>query len=110
MRAQAPEADIVVVDMSSYPSLMTPPADAAVVTTRRLAQRPDGGGAVSFGTEGGLYAKAGIPSVVCGPGDIGRAHKADEWIGLDELAAADRMMERLRRISASRRRNGSAVM
>ena len=43
----------------------------------------------------GLYAKAGIPTVVCGPGDIGRAHKADEWVGADELAAADRMMERL---------------
>jgi acetylornithine deacetylase len=26
---------------------------------------------------------------------MGRAHKADEWIGLDELAEANRMMERL---------------
>ena len=52
-------------------------------------------GTVSFGTEAGIYARAGIPTVVCGPGDIGRAHKADEWIGLDELAAADGMMERL---------------
>ena len=33
--------------------------------------------------------------MVCGPGDIGRAHKADEWIGIDELAEADKMMERL---------------
>jgi acetylornithine deacetylase len=50
---------------------------------------------VSFGTEAGLYAAAGIPTVVCGPGDIGRAHKPDEWIGVDELAAAERMMQRL---------------
>jgi acetylornithine deacetylase len=95
LQAQAPEADIAVDDMLSYPSLLTPPADAAVVTTRRLAQHAEAAGAVSFGTEGGLYAQAGIATVVCGPGDIGRAHKADEWIGLDELAAADRMMERL---------------
>ena len=39
--------------------------------------------------------QAGIPTVVCGPGDIARAHKADEWIGIDELAASDRMMQRL---------------
>ena len=50
---------------------------------------------MSFGTEGGIYAAAGIPTVVCGPGEIARAHKADEWISLDELAAASRMMDRL---------------
>jgi hypothetical protein len=28
---------------------------------------------------------------------MARAHKADEWIGLDELEGANRMMERLAR-------------
>ena len=60
-----------------------------------LSLRSDPAGTVSFGTEAGIYAKAGIPTVVCGPGDIGRAHKADEWIGIDELQEADKMMERL---------------
>jgi acetylornithine deacetylase len=95
LRVQAPEADILVDDISSYPALMTTPTDAAVTTTQRLAGRSDRATTVSFGTEAGLYAQAGIPTVVCGPGDIGRAHKADEWIGLDELAASDRMMQRL---------------
>lgn len=52
---------------------------------------------LAFGTEAGLFAEAGIATVVCGPGDIARAHKADEWIGLDELRAADAMMKRLAR-------------
>jgi acetylornithine deacetylase len=60
-----------------------------------LAGDPEPGIGLSFGTEAGFYAKAGIPTIVCGPGDIARAHKADEWIAIDELMAADAMMERL---------------
>jgi acetylornithine deacetylase len=95
LKAQAPEAGIAVEPISSYPSLMTPAQSAAVAAAQSLTQRSDPAGPVSFGTEAGIYAKAGIPTVVCGPGDIGRAHKADEWIGIDELAEADQMMERL---------------
>ena len=95
LKQQASDADIVVEDISSYPSLMTAHDNAAVATVTRLAGHADAPGTVSFGTEAGIYAKAGIASVVCGPGDINRAHKADEWIGLDELADAGRMMEKL---------------
>lgn len=42
--------------------------------------------AVSYGTEAGLFAAACIPSVICGPGRIERAHRADEYIRADELA------------------------
>jgi acetylornithine deacetylase len=95
LKAQAPEADIAVEDMASYPALTIAPSDPAVAAAQRLADHTDTATTVSFGTEAGLYAQAGIPTVVCGPGDIGRAHKADEWIGIDELAGADRMMARL---------------
>jgi acetylornithine deacetylase len=95
LKTQAPESDISVEDMASYPALMTASASAVVATAQRLADRTNSPTTVSFGTEAGLYAQAGIPTVVCGPGDIGRAHKADEWIGLDELTGADRMMQRL---------------
>lgn len=57
--------------------------------------------AVSYGTEAGLYQAAGIDAIVCGPGDIARAHKAGEWIGRAELAAATDLVERLcRRFAA----------
>jgi acetylornithine deacetylase ArgE len=36
-------------------------------------------------TEAVDYTKAGIPTVICGPGDISQAHTADEWISLDQL-------------------------
>jgi acetylornithine deacetylase len=95
LRQRAEEAGIVVEDLVSYPAFAMAADDPALATTARLAGDKGTAGAVSFGTEAGFYAAAGIPTVVCGPGDIARAHKADEWIGLDELAGADHMMERL---------------
>ena len=46
--------------------------------------------AVSYGTEAGLYQAAGIDAIICGPGDIGRAHKPDEFILTSELSPARR--------------------
>jgi len=53
--------------------------------------------AVSYGTEAGLFQAAGVPSIVCGPGDIARAHKPEEYITTDELDAAYGMILRLGR-------------
>ncbi|MES1955031.1 acetylornithine deacetylase [Salinisphaera hydrothermalis] len=51
--------------------------------------------AVSFGTEAGLFQQAGIPAIICGPGDIDRAHKADEYITAAELADCTRFLREL---------------
>ncbi|MGI6245452.1 MAG: acetylornithine deacetylase [Pseudochelatococcus sp.] len=48
-----------------------------------------------FGTEAGHFYNAGIPTVVCGPGSIDRAHKADEYITLEELAGGEAFLRRL---------------
>jgi acetylornithine deacetylase len=51
---------------------------------------------VGFGSEAGLFSgRLGIPSVVCGPGSIDQAHKADEFIALDQLVRCDAMMDAL---------------
>lgn len=47
---------------------------------------------VSFGTEGGILQDAGIPTVVCGPGDILVAHQADEYVELTQLDACNRFL------------------
>lgn len=48
--------------------------------------------AVSYGTEAGLFQQAGVPAVICGPGDIGRAHKPEEYLTRAELAATTQMV------------------
>lgn len=95
LQAQAADADIVSEDMSAYPGLDTGAEDPATRLVARLARDEQSATTVAFGTEAGLYAQAGIPTLVCGPGDMARGHKADEWIGCDELAAAYTMMGRL---------------
>ena len=35
--------------------------------------------AVSYGTEAGHFQAYGIPAVICGPGSIDQAHRADEF-------------------------------
>jgi len=50
---------------------------------------------VPYGTDASKLALAGIPSVVFGPGDIARAHTADEWVPLDEVEQASEILYRL---------------
>ena len=58
----------------------------------RLAQRLAGSDEttlVAFGTEAGLFQRAGMSTVVCGPGSIQQAHQADEYVSLPQLARCE---------------------
>jgi acetylornithine deacetylase len=80
--------------LSDYPALSLPvEAPLAKLVAELTGREPMP--AVSYGTEAGLYQAAGIAAVICGPGDIGRAHRADEYIEARELAACRRMIEAL---------------
>jgi acetylornithine deacetylase len=50
---------------------------------------------VSYGTEASFFQNCGVPSVVCGPGSIAQAHKADEFVTLEQLARCDRFIDGL---------------
>jgi acetylornithine deacetylase len=95
LQAAAPEACAEIENLIDYPGLDLPASNPAAALVQSLAGGHGPASTISFGTEAGLYAAAGIPSLVCGPGDIARAHIADEWIGMGELADASRMLDRL---------------
>ncbi|MEP9354772.1 acetylornithine deacetylase [Xanthobacter sp. KR7-65] len=95
LKAEAEEADLVVEELSSYPALATAADTPEAAAVARLCGDNGPPGTIAFGTEAGLYDRAGLPTLVCGPGDIARAHKADEWVGRDELAQCDAMLARL---------------
>lgn len=44
--------------------------------------------AARYGTNASIYAAAGVPTVVFGPGSIEQAHTADEWIDVAEVETA----------------------
>lgn len=63
---------------------------------------------VNFWTDAALFSTlTGTPTVVCGPGDIAQAHSLDEWIALDQLAAAARIYtEFATRLTHAHRKDG----
>jgi acetylornithine deacetylase len=52
-------------------------------------------GKVSYGTEAGLFQKMGVPTVICGPGDIAEAHRPNEFVALEQLAQCEAFMDRI---------------
>ena len=59
-------------------------------------------GKVSYGTEGGHFQAAGIPTVICGPGSIEQAHKPNEYIDLEQLDKGENFVSSLVRSLSSR--------
>jgi acetylornithine deacetylase len=94
MRAVAPEAGFDWEPISAFPGLDTP-VDSAIVAFVKSLTGANSVGKVAFGTEGGLFHEAGIPTVICGPGSIVQAHKPDEFIELDQVAQCEAFMQRL---------------
>jgi acetylornithine deacetylase len=81
----------VLVDMPG----MSLPADHVLADLVKQLTGSNSTGKVSYGTEGGFYEQAGIPTIVCGPGHIVQAHQPDEWIAESELTACDAFIARL---------------
>ena len=92
MRAIDPACGVDFTEILSYPGLDTDPQAPLITLTKQLAGR-NGHGKVAYGTEAGLFtAMAGIPAVVIGPGSIEQAHKADEFIALNQLSACSQFL------------------
>ena len=72
--------------------------DAPVVAVLRTAleegQHPAPVDGLSCWTDAALFTAAGIPAVCFGPGDIARAHAAEEWVSEHELVVAADVLER----------------
>jgi acetylornithine deacetylase len=81
-------------ETGAYPALFLPARSPLARLLEELTgQEPLA--AVSYGTEAGLYQTAGMDAIICGPGDISRAHRPNEHIRLDELQACQAMIEAL---------------
>ena len=95
MHELAPETGIEFTLLSGFPGLSVAPTDGFVGRIKRLVGRDDHA-KVAFGSEAGLFAEhIGIPAVVCGPGSIAQAHRADEYVTREQLARCDTFVKRL---------------
>lgn len=94
MQQENPAAHVEVSIGASAPGLETPDGaeviDLATSWGGELTQDK-----VAYGTEAGLFHRAGIPTVVCGPGDIAQAHAPDEFVALEQLAQCEGLIDEL---------------
>ncbi|WP_246490514.1 acetylornithine deacetylase [Brevibacterium oceani] len=96
-RAMAAENETAGVNFtieSTAPGCETP-ADAEIVSLAAGWGGIATDDKVTYGTEAGLFSEAGIPTVVCGPGDIAQAHAPDEFIELEQIAACETFIDAL---------------
>lgn len=98
VRAREPGLDVTVTGIAEQaPSDVA--ADAPIV--RGLVEALTAGGrpatieGMSAWTDCALLNAAGIPAVCFGPGDIMRAHAAEEFVPIDEIAVATEVLARL---------------
>jgi acetylornithine deacetylase len=94
MRKEYADASIDIVNTAAAPGMETAEQEAITQLVRALTADRDTR-KVAYGTEGGLFQQAGIPTVICGPGHIEHAHKPDEFVALDQLAACEGFLRKL---------------
>jgi acetylornithine deacetylase len=94
LKTRAEEADVVTEATNRVPGLDPDPGSAA----ERLAFALAGSNQaykVPYGTEAGLFQRAGMASVVCGPGSINQAHKPNEFVERSQIDACEAFLRRL---------------
>lgn len=94
LQRYAPDAHIKTEIEIEVPGLAPQPGSLAETLAFKAA-RQNATVAVSYATEAGRFQKAGIATVVCGPGSIDQAHQPDEFIEESQLVEGINFMRRL---------------
>jgi acetylornithine deacetylase len=89
MRRRHPGAEVTTAAKVEVPPLIPAEGSPAESTVRRLVRAREASRGVSFATEAGLFQQAGMSAVVIGPGSIEQAHKPDEYVSIEQLAACE---------------------
>jgi acetylornithine deacetylase len=88
-------ASIVIAEENGYPGVDTR-EDTAIAVLACAAAGNASTYKAGFGSEAGLFSETlGLDAVVCGPGSIDRAHRADEFVTVGELDACDAFLDRV---------------
>ncbi len=88
-----PDASIDIETVTAYPGLSLDPDHSAVGFVKSLCASKEAI-KVSYGTEAGVFAEMGIPTLVCGPGSMtDQGHKPDEYVELSQLKACQTMLD-----------------
>ncbi len=93
----------IVTERTGRVAPLVPEADSPAETLAMMLAGTNQTDVVSYGTEGGIFQEAGIPTVVCGPGNILQAHKPDEYIEIAQIDACEQFLKKLIGVAATQR-------
>ena len=97
-KKQQPDVDIRIEPGTRGRPMMTPVGAEIETIALELTGNPSSSAAPYY-TEGAIYNEAGIPTVICGPGDIDQAHRPNEYVTRAQLekgvAFLGRLIERV---------------
>lgn len=94
MKGEHPGASIEFDLLAAAPTLDASEHAAITQLVRALTQ-DRGVRKVAYGTEAGLFEQMGVPSVICGPGNIEQAHKANEFVTLAQIEQCESFLRKL---------------
>lgn len=78
----------------AVPGLDTHADQEIVALTKKLAETSELD-AVSYAAEAGQFAEGGFEAIICGPGDIAQAHRANEFVAREQLIRCVQFMHNL---------------
>jgi acetylornithine deacetylase len=81
-------------DHPAVPALDTPEQLSIVPIIKKLSGQ-NITGTVAFAAEAGQFSNAGLETVICGPGSIDQAHRANEFITKEQLKKGVKMISDL---------------
>ena len=94
MQARSADTGIELLQEESVPA-MTDSDSAELQALIAALTGDDTRHKVAYATEGGQFTNSGIPTIICGPGSIEQAHKADEYVELIEIERCDEFLQKL---------------
>jgi acetylornithine deacetylase len=92
MQKESQNASVEINSINCIPAFQTPEAPELIEI---IGKKNNTKKKVSYATEAGLFQQAGIPTIVCGPGSIMEAHKANEFITLEQLEECEKFLRRV---------------
>ena len=94
MTARNPGCEVVTEMLLDAPPLVaTSESEAEALVARLWTNRPPS--VVSFGTDGAFFQKAGLDTIVIGPGGMAQMHQPDEFITEEAMDEGLQFLERL---------------
>ena len=89
---ERPEPEVE--QVNGYPGLYSDYEREAIAFIYALLPAGTSCTKVDYGSEGGLFKRSwnATPVLLCGPGSIGVAHKADEYVEISQIEACDSLL------------------